>query len=208
MDFREQLKRQLGFLERSADAFDRGHQDEAIRIAVSIRVILHETPSSRPLLAHLGARNVRLVSTARWVDRAPIFADLLSMLGPGGAQAPLGQSSTRLELPAATWWSQIVYAVGRGGITRKNLVLGAANRDGGAHVDERLTEDYEQLTKLWTRVTDDGEAGEDMPVHLIGLRQMAWELLNSPKLLALARSTPDFRDASVDERLNCSLTAP
>ena len=63
---REQLSRQLSFLERSASAFDAGHRDEAIRIATTVRVMIHETQKSACLLTLLRARNsIKLVSTVK-----------------------------------------------------------------------------------------------------------------------------------------------
>lgn len=52
-----QLRRQLGFLERSCTTFDAGDADEAIRIAVTLRVLLHDTPQSTSLLTHLGIKS-------------------------------------------------------------------------------------------------------------------------------------------------------
>lgn len=60
------LVRQLRFLERSAAAFDAGYRDEAIRIATTVRLMVHQTQASTSLLTLLGARNtVKLVSTVK-----------------------------------------------------------------------------------------------------------------------------------------------
>jgi hypothetical protein len=56
-DFELQLDRQLGFLRRSCAAFDGGAFDEAVRIALTIRVLVHDTKQSTSLLTHLGIRN-------------------------------------------------------------------------------------------------------------------------------------------------------
>lgn len=56
--FEQQLQRQLGFLKRSCDAFDKGDHDEAVRIATTIRVLLHDTPASTSLLTHLGIKSL------------------------------------------------------------------------------------------------------------------------------------------------------
>ena len=50
----KQLVRQLGFLRHSCELFDRGNQDEAIRIATCIRVLLHDAKSNRPGRANRG----------------------------------------------------------------------------------------------------------------------------------------------------------
>ena len=60
-----QLKRQLVFLRNSAAAYDDGALEEAVRIAVVIRVLCHDTAKSTSLLAHMGLKeSIRLVSTA------------------------------------------------------------------------------------------------------------------------------------------------
>ncbi|MGO6883290.1 hypothetical protein ACC702_31980 [Rhizobium ruizarguesonis] len=66
-----QLKRQIGYLERSCGDFDRGDHDEAIRIAVTLRVLLHDTNNSTSLLTHLGIK-----STIEYVDTG-IYRPLL-----------------------------------------------------------------------------------------------------------------------------------
>ncbi len=49
----EQLEKQLKFIRRSCDSFDIGHQDEASRLAVFIRILVHDTPALTSLLQHL-----------------------------------------------------------------------------------------------------------------------------------------------------------
>ncbi|WP_455243739.1 hypothetical protein [Petrachloros mirabilis] len=81
-------------------------------------------------------------------------------------------------------------------ITRKDIVLAAANKDGGAHVDAKLTKEYQALAR-------DGAVGSfvyqtqgqrtEAPIqgaHLVSLRQLGYELLHSPELTSLALGTP------------------
>ncbi len=49
-----QLEEQVAFLRHSAALFDAGADAEAKRIAVVIRVLVHDTPRSHSLLAQLG----------------------------------------------------------------------------------------------------------------------------------------------------------
>ena len=63
MNYKEHLKRQLAFLERSCIAYDQGYTDEAIRMATVIRVLLHKTHRSTSLLAHLGRENINLLNS-------------------------------------------------------------------------------------------------------------------------------------------------
>jgi hypothetical protein len=63
------LKDQLSYLWASYASYDAGHKQEAIRIALGIRVLLHDTRNSKSLLTHLGVKErVRLSSS---VDGAP-----------------------------------------------------------------------------------------------------------------------------------------
>jgi hypothetical protein len=75
--------------------------------------------------------------------------------------------------------------------TRKTIVLAAANKDGGAHVDPNISPEYRDLIDgLWTFTRQDSARTETrvMTDHqFIALRQFAYELLNSPELVALAK---------------------
>lgn len=64
VDLQRHLNEQLGFLERSTASFDQGYEDEAKRLAVTLRVLLHETAQSHSLLGQLGRRQGAFVDTA------------------------------------------------------------------------------------------------------------------------------------------------
>jgi hypothetical protein len=61
--FQKELKKQLGFLERSCQMYDEGHIDEAIRIATILRTLINDTGRSISLLKHLNGTGIRLWST-------------------------------------------------------------------------------------------------------------------------------------------------
>jgi hypothetical protein len=196
-DFKRHLHRQLRFLERSCEAYDAGYTDESLRIATSIRVLVHDTRNSTSLLKHLGATNIQLSST---VEGAPIPGSvMLSAMGrltltTAGAiwKAAITADSIKTQLPVSDWWTQIVYIFGALQLSREKLVLHAANKDGGAHVDKTLTPEYEVLMTSGERgffhYSPSGKPGSFKPImdaHLVYLRQMAHELLSSTQLLAL-----------------------
>jgi len=101
------------------------------------------------------------------------------------------------------WWSQeaIVSAGGIDGgrATRRDLVLWAANKDGGAHVDEELAASYQAVIDalgmaIHIKAIDDERLPEDEQVtiplqnlHLATLRQVGYEVSASPDVLALQR---------------------
>src|SRR5437899_1143187 len=70
--FCEHLTKQLEFLKRSSASFDSGHTDEAIRIAVVIRVLVHNSRSSTSLLRHLRATAIPLTSTCEGAGPATL----------------------------------------------------------------------------------------------------------------------------------------
>jgi hypothetical protein len=187
--FIDQLKRQLSFLTRSCQSFDAGNVDEAIRVAVCIRILLHTTRSSTSLLQHLNAPDLPLLSTV------PVDSSVSQLLGfdgltgitPNGIGPKLSLISSGVQLKAPDWWTQVVY-VNRGvTTTRRQLVLAAANRDGGAHVDPQLTHDYELLFKnFWYELVLNDETVPLDSLHLIGIRQLGHEILGSPALARLA----------------------
>jgi hypothetical protein len=74
-------------------------------------------------------------------------------------------------------------------VTRKDVALAARDKDGGAHVDANLTLTYERLIESDELGSFVDESGVRVPItghHYVALRQMGYEVLNSPELTALA----------------------
>ena len=112
----------------------------------------------------------------------------------------LDEAPSRRFIPRQVWWDkEIIFKSVGGGITRRKLVLYAANNDGGAHVDYALDAEYERLvdgmgvTVSFTDVDETTKLPLMEPMveelrstHLAGLRQLAYEVLNSPELTTVA----------------------
>lgn len=196
MDFKLQLNRQLRFLNASCEAFDAGHLDEAIRIATCLRVLFHQTEASTSLLTHIEATNIKLLSTT--VDPEPgtvffIGMGILQLNGNAMEYVPAlddGPPINRL-LPFEKWWNQTIMILDGHKIGRSDLVRDAANKDGGAHVAEKLTTRYIALSSSGSigsfTSTYAGVENEQAieSAHLISLRQLGFEVLHSPELLKL-----------------------
>jgi hypothetical protein len=92
--------------------------------------------------------------------------------------------------PWTEWWSQIVYVLETGPITRRDIILAAANKDGGAHVDLKTPKSYEALpTGVWKISYDAATYDTPIPLDKVqnaDIRQMAHELLSSKDLTDLA----------------------
>ncbi len=194
-ELKEHLKQQLGYLERSAKQFDAGHRDEAARIAVALRVLLHDTPQSTSLLTLMGVKNsVQLASKTsddtfifqKYPDMKGFQKTSLISISLAGCSPDLSSASRFTDVQ--TWWEECIIAQpGYSNVSRRNVVLWVANKDGGAHVATTVPSLYQWLK-------DDGTLGSleiggnleeiaDAPGTL--LRTMASEILESPDITAL-----------------------
>jgi hypothetical protein len=204
MDLREYLRRQLIFIENSCGSFDRGCADESIRMAVCLRVLFHDTKNQRSLLTLMGARRTKLLSTVPPLRPGTVFFAGMYRLrlpvpGTPRVSVPLGEAPHKEFILPDDWWEQVIYVGGspiRGAvlgpqlkIRRKDVVLCAANRDGGAHVDPRLTAEYQALVEgLWRGTKGPPHTEISIPDdQFVLLRQMGYEVLNSPDLVALTK---------------------
>lgn len=148
----------MHFLERSARAFDDGFEAEAKRLAVVLRVLMHDTNQSHSLLKQHGIKDrLNFLDTAEPINPKNLLSTpglvlmqiTMTDQGPQGEYvAPLGDERPFPPRHAhfAQWWTAPVMKVD-GTWSRKQLVLTLANQEGGAHVDPALNERYEQLAK-------------------------------------------------------------
>lgn len=183
------LVTELDFLQRSADAFDNGFEDEAIRLAVPIRVLVHDTPKSKSLLGQLNMKNIKYYDSASEYDPRNILGHhglvglSISNLGPRYISF-LDDVPRVLKLVTFTeWWGKIVFADKEKRIfSRKDLVLAAANQEGGAHVDPLLNEMYFKISQEgalgWMIVGPTGERPLEW-AERSSIRQIAHEVLKT-----------------------------
>jgi hypothetical protein len=201
-DLVEQLNDQVSFLRGSAKVFDRGDQREAKRIAVALRVLVHDTPKSHALLTQLGVQaSIDYLDTADPLDLSNMGTTLGFLnLGLKWGSPPRGSYVPRLDdirteigprwVPFDDWWTRPVSRVPETNldVSRKDYVLVVANREGGAHVDLFFTPLYEALAKQnafgWTVGRTTGGVDENLgplsnnPV-LAAVRQIGHEMLRT-----------------------------
>lgn len=207
VDFKEQLCRQILFIQNSCRLYDEGHLEEAIRIAVSLRVLFYDTKNSVSLLQHLKSKSIFLLSTADLARNeqdhnlalvkslVKVNADLPQIKG---TMVPALDDPTRREFVLfETWWRKesIIQLVSHGSLNRRDLILAAVNKDGGAHVDVELQPTYNK-----TRLGADMEIEISLKTHpnalktmfenahYASLRQIGYEVLNSPSITNLSAS--------------------
>jgi len=154
----EQLKQQIGLLCRSASLYDKGHEDEALKLATSIRVLVYDGSKSTSLLTHLKRKTMKFYDSALTYTShsSPSYFGLLRirMSTRNGVSyfPPLDdidhpRSKTK-KINFDNWWRGVVIKDKYGKeFTRKDLVLEVANTDGGAHVDNKLKDGYAGLSR-------------------------------------------------------------
>lgn len=183
----------IGFVEASSIAFDAGKTGEAKRLAVSIRVLLHDTKNSKSLLGLLGWKEGHsFFNTANPYDPKNLMSHHgLVGLSFGGSSrvayyAPLGDgppSRPYKFVKFPEWWNESVIVDGkRQKFNRRELILALSNKDGGAHVDPELDESYANLTRNNTVGWVYSDGINDSPVIDVekhSVRQVAYEMLES-----------------------------
>lgn len=143
------LDEQMGFLEHSMERYDDGHVAEAKRLAVTIRVLCHDTRHSTSLLRQLGWRRRMVFTSAaqfrggnmlpncslvvmrqtRTEDDLEMAWEPLCAVPEGGPFEPIPVG----DLDA--WWGEVVARDEHGAVwKRSGFVLSLANEDGGAHI--------------------------------------------------------------------------
>ena len=190
-DLKNHLKEQLGFLSRSADAYDLGFHDEAKRLAVTIRVLLHDTANSKSLLDQMGQKNRLFYDTAmpdvqnNMISHSALIA--MAMGKGGGVFVPLLDEMSGAMPPRQVtfdeWWQRPIFRNKDGQVlSRKQLVLAVANQDGGAHIDATLNDVYAKLSRTESTGWNFYSEGISYPIkeaELAAVRQIAHELLRT-----------------------------
>jgi hypothetical protein len=191
-DLKRLLFEQIAFLELSADAYDRGLIGEAKRLAVTLRLLLHQTKSSISLLGQLGLENTSFVDTALPNEHGNVlsYGGLVSIgfnpiSGIKKYVAPLDNAISSKSIEFQEWWTQPVFKDAQGRqLSRRDLVLTAANQDGGAHVDPSLDERYLRLATgdFMGWYAGDAHSGKLLErAEAAAIRQIAHEVLRTLK---------------------------
>lgn len=222
-DLLRHLCEQIQFLRSSAKSYDEGFEGEAKRLAVTIRLLVHDTKKSKSLLFQLNMKSaLRMYSTAhpfyprnllpynglvmmKLTSTATSSVVVsLTLMGeepeytgnvPGDAatgqmayiprvSGPPSPRDQEKQMPFGIWWNEIVVKDKLGEIfTRKDLVLQTADKEGGAHVDPALDEEYAKLARLnssgWRVSTGAIVTRPDNSPIAPSIRQIAHELLIS-----------------------------
>ncbi|GAA4417591.1 hypothetical protein GCM10023187_50150 [Nibrella viscosa] len=190
-DLKEQLKEQIHFLKASSHSFDSGYCREAKRLAVTLRILLHDTRNSKSVLDQLGYKgSIGFIDTCLDLEPDNLLTqcNLLAITSSNsfdGYVPLLGEGYLGVEhsKPFDAWWNKPVLKDSTGKeFTRKELVLYLAEQDGGAHVDPKLDEEFIKLSRensmQWTIANGVDQIPINSPV-LPAVRQIAYEVEKS-----------------------------
>lgn len=157
------FQEQIDFLRRSAAAFDMGAEHESKRLAAILRVLLHNSNSSKSLFKQLGVQHqLNFLDTKE--RPPPAKPGVITRTWDAGLVAiELGRGKARFKPPFdntserqiygpqrfRNWWKRDILKDLQGRpFTRENFVLFMAHKVGGVHVDPEIQSHYKALTDL------------------------------------------------------------
>jgi hypothetical protein len=155
---RSKLEEQRHLLRKSIDGLAAGDLAEALQISTRLRVLVHETGNSTPLLKQLTPNYLELSvpdappppeeELPPGVHKTVVLSVPVSFTisPPDGVFLNPKLSDNHIENPLGAWWERPSLIIpGSGGYSRREVVLGLAHKEGGAHVDIDVTQKYQQL---------------------------------------------------------------
>lgn len=188
------FEEQLQFLSASAAAYDAGFPGEFKRLALTIRVLVYDTRHSKSLLGQMGVKEDLSFwdMSLPYDPRNKLSHSGLIRLGLGGSAGAEGAVPLPLfdDCPVPPirvgfeeWWGGVVFVDQDGTqFTRRDIVLTAANQEGGGHVDPALDADYARLSRENSLGWFDKVAGREFPSRdqvPAAVRHMAYEVLRT-----------------------------
>lgn len=186
-ELKNHLNEQIEFLMLSTDLYDKGHEIEAKRMAVTIRTLVHDTRNSNSLLRQLNMKGIKFISTCSdmFINEHSISQRglIFTMLGSNSPRyyAMLDDSENCKELSFDKWWNEKVIIDGdMNSFTRRDIILSVANKDGGAHIDPELDGKYASLSRensLGNFMKSGNEWVKYKNPELATIRQIAHEIL-------------------------------
>jgi hypothetical protein len=198
IDLKRDFFEQAGFLRASCISYDSGNIAEAKRIALAMRILLHDNRSSRSLLGQLGIKEkLNYWSVLPALLHDPEARDLFAFFSAliirfDGSKEPIAEPNLGSALSKCSfseWWNGLQVKNEDVVLTRRDIVLSVADTDGGAHIDPELKGSYAELVKnngYGIEIHEvDSTTGDKTIKPLAGqhelmlVRQIANELLNT-----------------------------
>ncbi|HEY9168264.1 MAG TPA: SEC-C domain-containing protein [Lutibacter sp.] len=187
-DYEKHYNEQIEFLKNSCNSFDNGFDGESKRIALTLRVLLHDTKQSHSLLGLMNKKVIDFISTnAKFEPSSSFSFNGLAMMASTANgykyTAMLDNAEFNYFISFENWWNEIIFIDNENKtITRKELVLTAANQDGGAHIDSSLERTYARISKENSLGVSTEYENKSIPLQnaeRASLRQIGHEVLKT-----------------------------
>jgi hypothetical protein len=170
------LREQVQFIDTSCREFDTGNLTEAKRLAVTVRTLLHETPRSKSLVGKLAKLQTFLMFDMAIIDIpenvVPYHGLTSYRIGPNGISywphclSSTGCADERRFKSFQRWWNTKVIDDRQGHtLSRKDIVLNLANKEGGAHLDPELPKGYKAISRENSIGISGGQVGKSEPIQ-------------------------------------------
>jgi len=162
----DKLKEQIELLQLSAENFDNGRTVTTLQMATTIRVLFHDTDSSKSLIKQIceccgkGKDDFEMVTTKdqdSGKKKLILLGDGLCSIsmGPQGfTYIPKLDHAVHTRVPFINWWKEnVIKNVSNGfenpaWMTREELIKLHTNKEGGAHVDNNKNK---KITEIGTK---------------------------------------------------------
>jgi hypothetical protein len=137
-DYLKQLRSQIDFLKSDIEEYMNGKEHFALKIASTIRTLFYKSKMSTPILPDLPKK---YGLTIRFKGRDQSKIDSYVVLYTGftiGNKTPRFDAPFLIDKEFDEYWDEIVYIEGKIRYTRSQLIMWAANKLGGSHVDPKI----------------------------------------------------------------------
>jgi hypothetical protein len=203
----------MDFVVRAADAHDLGFISEITRCAVALRALFNSPPPYLSWLAKADGLHGGFLSTALPRDAAGVgrYGSLVLTANFDGRAGYLGSLDSAWSgrgVKFSDWWNEPVYIdEAKKELSRRELVLAVAAKDGGSNLDPNLAFAFSRLAEFETLAgtpnaipANTSSAEPVTNQERVALRQIAHEALRT-----LIPSYRKFHKPVSDPRLNAAL---
>jgi hypothetical protein len=199
------LREHVDFLVRATDAYDAGFTSEITRCAVVLRALFHSPPPFLSWLARAdglqgGFLSTALPSNTEGVSKYGSLVITAHFDGRAIHLCALDSAWYARWVRFATWWDELVFVdEQKKELSRREVVLTVAAKDGGTNLDPNLALAYERLSQ-YESVDTTRNAAATEPVTIperAALRQIAHETLRT-----LFPTYHKFQKPDADPRMN------
>lgn len=150
------LQSQYTRLKDALNGFYAGSGVQALNVAITMRVLVHETKHSESLLSRLRQDYWDLTIRHKPLNpRAVLVVPMRFQLVGGGTGRLLRSgfdSPSYRFVPLRRWWNDDYQPLGNIKLSKKTIVLNVSDKDGGAHVDDKVPDSHATLSEPPVRI--------------------------------------------------------